>query len=309
MATSRSHRRMPRTKLVSAGRRVSPRVREPGDAIQERLLALVVVHHPKQFPRHGGVFVASGTALSVGDDLYWITASHVILGHGSKLGLRHIIESEAAGHTTIESVMLFDASAGTTGNPSAIRTALDRLRHVSFDPDLHDLAIVQLPKFESQGLLAGGRLRPFKMRDMKHVTLGTSVDVVLAGYPEEWKSDELTIENGAPVQFLQRSPAFLRVYEIAPSVDSARPLTQRARIGTSRRLDERQLQSIAGMSGGPLLAVDKRNPEQAKLLGIQSSWDGTKWITFERTDALQLVIRDFSSKARPRKRRARKVPS
>lgn len=212
-----------------------------------------------------------------------VTAGHVIKG------LRKAVEDG----WSIEVPRLIDAFAGV--QTEAIPFDLDPSEWLELDDEETgvDLAAVPLTFLFKENLKAGG-VEPVERAQINVATFEDYSQIVIAGVPAE----------GVAVQRGSGQMKFMVIPIAATTPHEAelpnKPGTLLGKLPPNPVDPQHQVQSIAGMSGCPVFAIDREQNGQPKCywaIGVQSSWNPrTRSIRFSPLIALAEVLHDAVAK-------------
>lgn len=208
-----------------------------------------------------------------------VTAGHVIKG------LRKAVEDG----WSIEVPRLIDAFAGV--QTEAIPFLLDPSEWLELDEEDTgvDLAAVPLTILFKANLKAGG-VEALERGQINSATFEGYSQVVIAGVPTE----------GVAVQRGSGQMKFVVIPVSAASSEEAnlsdKPGTLLGKLPSNPADPQHRVESIAGMSGCPVFAIDREQNGQPKCywaIGVQSSWNPkTRSIRFTPLDSLAEALHE-----------------
>jgi len=208
-------------------------------------------------------------ALRVSDFWFLATAGHVLAGINKRLSLgRRRIRSQVIGG--------FASGARILSSPFELDKA-----HVQYeDANGADYGFILLHAFHVRGLIADG-VEPLRQLHWTNIpdSMDQKIQHALLGLPDQAQEVRMTEHNGGGRINLNIRIPSIPVYPAAcppeVSVDNGKRFCAQVPVAKGR-FDDKSISvtDIAGMSGGPIFAVRRRqdNSFQYWIRAIQSSW-------------------------------------
>ncbi|TKJ29436.1 MAG: hypothetical protein CEE40_08490 [Chloroflexi bacterium B3_Chlor] len=221
--------------------------------------------------------VYTGFLLYYLDCLFWVTAGHVI---------DQLSELLSSGQVEVERMRWLDGCE-IPGAEAVVVHNRELLRFSAFSQGL-DFGLVAILGLDAENIIKGGRAEPMTEQIWRNLDVARPDGYYLLGYPDPWiEHGRKRVSNSqvrryvrAPLSCLPLSPIGFR------SVDPEHefwddPEGFYGKILPFVEGEACQPESIVGMSGGPVLSVERDSDLQIRyrLFGIQSKWWGSKRLT------------------------------
>lgn len=232
------------------------------------LIALCVTYREKNAaPEEADRFASfSGTLITIDHGVHFLTAGHV---------LRHLEEVRSRSDIEITSAVLADTFGLERVCDFPIPFDLNGARFFFIDDDDEglDFGVMALAPYYVR-LLAKNGVVALAEENWVHQPRVTFDFYFMLGFPDEFASKRVPDSGDAVV-----SPVMFPVRRLVAPPPDRRPTRHPQFVG---QLDqELQLQSVKGMSGGPILGF-RHDPEGLRfwIVALQSSWDPQRGIVY-----------------------------
>ena len=214
--------------------------------------------------------IATGFILEHADNLLWITAGHVVdrineIQASSRLELRQMVWMDGCDIQGAEAVIVHDRQLLTFSTSTQ---------------DL-DFGAVALVGFDKANLLRCGRVLPMTEQSWTNLHLAQPEGYYLIGYPQQWlevrrrrKSSRMVQASATGNIVCLPMMRIERPKPVPPGSFWRFPEGFYAQILPFADRPNGQPDDIAGMSGGPILSVERDSHAQLRyrLFGIHSAW-------------------------------------
>lgn len=250
----------------------SPDAQTMFDDFCRHLVALQVVYFLGEETKERTVQFYSGTLLCVENEIYFLTAGHVLED------LREICGSP---EVILHSVALVDCFRSDAKYEEAIPFDFDPQDTALLNRDEWglDFGIIPLrPHYVS--LLAKNEVVAISEQQWRSVRAGSLDGYYLVGLPSEFTESTHEKTEGGFETTSTVSPTMIRL-ERLPEAPEGSPETTFPRF-IGRIQDKGDIKSIKGMSGGPIVGLERVAEGRARywIVAIQSSWLESKEVTF-----------------------------
>jgi len=218
------------------------------------LVALCVASRQGESPSRFTAY--SGTLLRVDDTVLWLTAGHII---------RQIEQALSSSHITIDASVLADAFGETfiSEMPVPIDLRASPRFYVDDDNGL-DFGAIVLHRHHVRLLITNGAAILEEENWVRQHNV-TFEGYAMLGIPEEFTSQRLPKDRLATV-----SPAMITVRRLEEEPEGHRFAYPRL---TARIMEPIPLNSLVGMSGGPILGFAGNEKElRYWIVALQSAW-------------------------------------
>ena len=234
------------------------------------LLGLLVGGHVGDGWQHE---VYSGFLLNRSETLLWVTAGHVI----DKLSA---IQQSSDFEISVMVWLDWYDKPGAEG----VRVHNRKLDMNSWTNEGLDLGVVVIKDLDLRNLAANPDVRPVNEQIWKNLSVANIEGYYLIGFPEALVNIQSTpAADGKTLRSMRADIACLPVEEVPTVTGNLTPDTEvaidhfRGRVLPYLDFPEFEVQDIAGMSGGPILAIERTDSGQIvhRLAGLVSTWRST----------------------------------
>lgn len=220
------------------------------------LVALCIVYHRAETPDVPEFSAFSGTLLQIDDTVVWLSAGHVVEEVAA------VMEDQSI---TVDECVLADAfgSAFVSERPVPLNFVSARRTFVYDEALGLDFGAVELHPHQVRLLKTNG-VRILKEENWAHQDNVTFDGYALLGLPDEFSSKVLPSDGRVEV-----SPTMITIRELEqPPPGSAKPYRRLV----ARILDPIPLESVVGMSGGPVIGFSISENVRYWIVALQSTW-------------------------------------
>lgn len=245
---------------------VSFRLRE---FLKRHVVGLHVAYSLNSEPRHE---VFTGVLFQHRGYPFWLTAAHVICT---------IREMQADSRVRVDHAAFMDHAPESMGGPFSVD--LDHLLACPIDPKGLDFGFILLRPGYSELLARNPNLEFLDQRIWQHLDKARPEGFVLLGYPGEWmEADHWNLDRQTRGRRLRTGIACLPL-EVVPDRGKAanegidqfwgHPACFYGHLLPHNGIEEPLVDSICGMSGGPILSLERDGDGiRYRLFGLQSEW-------------------------------------
>ena len=214
--------------------------------------------------------VYSGFLLDRNDNLLWVTAGHVV-------DRVFAIQESLDFQISVMAWLDWYEKPGATGVPVHDRS----LEMKSWKAEGLDLGVVSIRGLDAGNLRANPKVRPVEEQIWKNLNEASIEGYYLIGFPEAWTDiRSRPAGEGKTRRSIRADIACLPVEELPRIEDHEGSGTEgssdqfRGRIMPYLDLPDFDVQDIGGMSGGPILAVERTEIGQIayRIAGLVSTW-------------------------------------
>ncbi len=213
--------------------------------------------------------VYSGFLLEYGDDLLWMSAGHVIDD------IDAILRSESFKITAMVWLDDFPVSGGEN-----LIVHDKKLIMKSWENAGLDFGVIKLSVLDAANLRLNPRVNILEDRIWRHLDKANPEGYYLIGFPKDLvESSERPADSGRTWKSITAHIACVPLVEVPHKLDSKSDFWNDsgafyARVIPYPDIPELELGSIVGMSGGPILSIERNNEGKLiyRLVGIQSTW-------------------------------------
>jgi hypothetical protein len=236
------------------------------DWFDTHILGLLIAGQTNGTPQQ---YVFSGFLLIRGERLLWISAGHVI---------DQINDALTSPSFHLTAMVWLDNYPATGAENMAAHNR--KLKLKSWSRSGIDVGAVQIEGLDAANLLSNPQVNALEPRVWANLKMASPEGYYLIGYPAAWTESSIApAEGGKSKRSVTAHAACVPVEEVLRDVDSDDPFWSfekafYAKVVPYVDWPEFEVETIVGMSGGPILSI-ARNPQGQlayRLVGVQSSW-------------------------------------
>ncbi|MCB8925293.1 MAG: hypothetical protein H6652_06655 [Ardenticatenaceae bacterium] len=252
---------------------------------QKHLVGLLISISKNEKAHNNLVF--TGFLLFYRERLLWITAGHVI---------DKIQEVLQEPNYDIVTMQWLDGGK-IPGAESVIVHNRDLQFFSTYENDV-DFGCVMIEGLDAANILQNNEVKVVTEQIWKNIHLSNPEGYYIVGYPEEWVETDLeSSSNNIMINKLFARVACLPVEKTDHPGKSVDPFWNNPEAFYGKILDysdQNQPNSISGMSGGPLLSIERDQNGELRyyLFGLQHGWDKNKRII--RAESIQTILQIIS---------------
>lgn len=210
--------------------------------------------------------IYSGTLISIEGMICFLTAGHI---------LSELAQARDSADVTITKAVLADTFAKSAVSNMPIPFDLKGARLIHFDDDSEglDFGVIPLSQYYVN-LLAKNGMVALEEKNWIHQANVQFDGYAMLGFPEEFVSKQVDGYGNAMV-----SPTMFRVVRLDAPPEGSKQTRYPRFVGQID--DSNPIESVVGMSGGPIIGFTIRETETRYwIVALQSSWDPGKRIVY-----------------------------